>query len=206
MTLAGKLLRAPELLQLGVAADEAREPAPGGRLQAGSHGAAASHLEDLHRFAQPLDVDGAERLDLYEALGQTQRLRAHERGARRRELLHARGQVRRLAHGGVVDVQVAADGAHDDLSRVEPDTDLHVHAVRMARLLRVARHPLLHPQRGVARAHGVILVGDGRAEERHDPVAHHLIDRALVAMDRLHHSFEHRVEDLSCFLGIAVGQ
>ena len=71
---------------------------------------------------------------------------------------------------------------------------------------RVALHRLLHPQRRVARAHRVVLVGERRAEERHDPVAHDLVDGALVAVDGLHHVLEHRVEQLARLLGIAVGE
>ena len=52
----------------------------------------------------------------------------------------------------------------------------------------------------------MVLVGERRAEERHDPVAHHLVDGALVAVDRLHHALEHRVEDLARLLGVAVGE
>ena len=52
----------------------------------------------------------------------------------------------------------------------------------------------------------MILVGERRAEQRHDAVAHHLVDRALVAMDGLHHPFEHRVEDAPRLFGIAVGE
>ena len=52
----------------------------------------------------------------------------------------------------------------------------------------------------------MILVGERRAEQRHDPVAHHLVDRALVVMHRLHHAFEHGIEDLARLLGIAVGE
>ena len=44
------------------------------------------------------------------------------------------------------------------------------------------------------------------AEERHDPVAHHLVDRALVVMDGLHHPLEHRVQELAGLLRIPVGQ
>ena len=65
---------------------------------------------------------------------------------------------------------------------------------------------LLHAQRGVAGAHGVVLVGERRAEQRHDAVAHHLVDRALVAVDGLHHPLEDRVEELARLLGIAVGE
>ena len=64
----------------------------------------------------------------------------------------------------------------------------------------------LHPQRRVARTHGVILVGERRAEERHDPVAHHLVHRAFVAVHRLHHVFKNGVENLSGFFRITVGE
>jgi len=52
----------------------------------------------------------------------------------------------------------------------------------------------------------VVLVGEGGAEERHDPVAHHLVHRALVVVDRVHHALEHRIEELPRFLGVSVGQ
>src|SRR6185436_21109666 len=50
VTVTRELLSAAELRQLGIAADEAREPAPDGRLQAGSSRAGSRHLEDLHRL------------------------------------------------------------------------------------------------------------------------------------------------------------
>ena len=52
----------------------------------------------------------------------------------------------------------------------------------------------------------MVLVGDRRAEERHDPVAHHLVDGALVVMDGLHHPLEDGVEELPRLLGVAVGE
>ena len=75
-----------------------------------------------------------------------------------------------------------------------------------AELVRVALHRLLHPERGVAGPHRVVLVGERRAEERHDPVAHDLVDGALVAVDGLHHALEHGIEELARLLGVAVGQ
>ena len=114
--------------------------------------------------------------------------------------------MRRLADGRVVHVEIAADGAHDDLAGIQPDADLQVHAVGIEDALGMALHPLLHAQRRVAGAHGVILVGEGRAEQRHDPVAHHLVDGALVVVDGLHHVLEDRVEELARLLGIAVGE
>jgi hypothetical protein len=114
--------------------------------------------------------------------------------------------VRRLPDRGVVHVQVAADRTHDDFAGVEPDADVHGHAQRTMHTLRVLADALLHAQGGVARAHGVFLVRDRRAEQRHDAVAHHLVDRALVVMHRLDHPLEHAVEQPARVFGIAVGE
>jgi hypothetical protein len=92
------------------------------------------------------------------------------------------------------------------LARVQPHTDLHLDAVSVSHLLGVAPHRHLDVVGRVACSHRVILVGEGRAEERHDAVAHHLVDGALVAMDRLHHAFEDRIQELAGFLGVAVGE
>ena len=114
--------------------------------------------------------------------------------------------MRRLADRRVVHVQIVADGADDDLAGIQPDADLDHGRLRAAHLLRVLLHALLHPERRVARPHRVILVGEGRAEEGHDPVAHHLVHGALVAVDGLHHVLEHGIEELARLLGIAVGE
>jgi hypothetical protein len=111
-----------------------------------------------------------------------------------------------LAHGRVVHAEIAADRAHDDLPRVEADPDLYLHTVRAAHVVRVALERLLHPKRGIAGTHRVILVGERGAEERHDPIAHDLVHRPLIAVDGLHHVFEHRVQELAGLLGIAVSQ
>ena len=52
----------------------------------------------------------------------------------------------------------------------------------------------------------MILLGDGGAEQGHDPVPQHLVHRALAVVDRLHHPLEHGVENPSCLLGVAVGE
>ncbi len=52
----------------------------------------------------------------------------------------------------------------------------------------------------------MVLVRQRSAEEGHDAVAHHLVHRAFVAMDRLHHQLQHRVDDFARLLGIAVGE
>jgi hypothetical protein len=90
-------------------------------------------------------------------------------------------------------VEIAADGAHDDLPGVEPNADLQVHAVCVARVLSIALYQLLHPERRIARPDRVVLVGEGCAEQSHDPIAHDLVHRALVAVDGLHHAFKNWV-------------
>ena len=114
--------------------------------------------------------------------------------------------MRRLADCGVVHVEITADSAHDDFSGVQPDTDLDHGRVRASHLVRVLLHALLHPERRVARPHGMILKGEGRPEERHDPVTQDLVDRPLILVNRLHHPFKHGIEDLARLFGIAVGQ
>jgi hypothetical protein len=52
----------------------------------------------------------------------------------------------------------------------------------------------------------VVFVAQWRAEERHDPIAHHLVHRPLEAMDGIHHVLEHRIEDLPRLFGVAVSQ
>src|SRR5262249_33232643 len=114
--------------------------------------------------------------------------------------------MRRLADGRVVHMKVAADGANDHLARVQADTDPDRYTLDPADTLGISFDRLLHAERRVARAHGVVLVGQRRAEERHDSVAHHLVDRALVPMDGLHHPLKNGIENLASLLRITVGE
>ena len=112
----------------------------------------------------------------------------------------------RLPDGSIVHVQVTADGAHDHLAGIEPHANLHGCATPALDLVRVEVDPPLHAQRGVAGADGVVLMPNRRAEERHDSVAHHLVDGTLVVMDGLHHPLEDGVEEVARLLGIAVSE
>ena len=78
--------------------------------------------------------------------------------------------------------------------------------MRALDLVTVPAHPLLHAEGRVGRAHRVVLVGERRAEEGHDPVSHDLVDGALVVVNGLHHALEHRVEQSPRLLGVAVGE
>jgi hypothetical protein len=176
-----------EQFHLGIPPHEAREPARRCAFEPRPHGARAGDLIDIDGLAQPLDPDGAQRRDGDVALGASQCVRGHHDRAGGGQLLHASGQMGGLAHGGVVHAQVAPDGAHDHIARVQANPDLDGDPLIPADAFRVLPHGFLHPERRVARAHGVILVGEGGAKERHDPVAHHLIHGALVAVNRIHH-------------------
>src|SRR5262245_42818944 len=52
----------------------------------------------------------------------------------------------------------------------------------------------------------MVLVCNGGAEERHNTVPPNLVHRTFVAVDRLHHSHDDRVEELAGLLRIAVGK
>src|SRR5262249_21780410 len=111
-----------------------------------------------------------------------------------------------LAHDCVVHMQIVADGTDDDLPRIEPDSDRHRYPMSSLNLVCISRDGLLHSERRITRAHGMILVGDGRAEEGHNPIAHNPVHGALIVVDRLDHAFEHRIEELLRVLGVAVSK
>ena len=54
---------------------------------------------------------------------------------------------------------------------------------------------LLHPQRGAHRTLGVVLVGDGRAEQREDAVTEELVDPAAERRDVVDQALEARVDE-----------
>jgi len=153
------------MLQLGVPPHEGREPARRRAFEPRAHGARAGDFIDLDRLAQPLDLDGSERLDGDVALGEAQRFGGDHDRSGGGQLFHARGQMGGLAHGGVVHAEIAPDGAHDHIARVHTDPDLDGDPLLPADAVRVLPDGLLHPERGIAGAHGVVLVGEGSAEE-----------------------------------------
>ena len=195
-----------QAVELRDASDESRELPRIGGPEPRARRRPADELGDFNRRAEPPDQPGAQRGDLHGAFGKAERAGRDENGAGVRHLLHAGGEVGRLAHCGVVHLGVAADLAYDDLAGVQADADPDRDALGLLDLLGVAPHGLLHPERCIAGAHRVVLVRERRAEERHDAVAHHLVHVALVAVDRFHHALEDGVEQPPGFLGVAVGE
>ncbi len=70
-------------------------------------------------------------------------------------------------------------------------------------LFGAATDGVLHGERGVAGADRVVLVGQRRAEKGHDAIAQHFVDGALVAVHRLHHGTDRRIEQHLDALGVA---
>ena len=132
--------RAADLLDLGVATDEARQPSGGCDMEPASLGAGSGERIDLHGVGQALDRDRSPCHDLYVTFGALKRGGGKQDGAGRRHLLHTGREMRRLTDGGVVHVQVGPDGADDDVARVEAHADLDGYSLQAENFLRVLRN------------------------------------------------------------------
>jgi hypothetical protein len=114
--------------------------------------------------------------------------------------------MRGLANGGVVHVQIVANGPYHHFARVEANPNLHLDAMRAAYLLTVAADGLLHGQRRIAGPHGMVFMRNRCPKQGHNAIAQDLVDGAFVAVHGRHHALQHRVEELARLLGVAVGQ
>jgi len=102
----------------------------------------------------------------------------------------------------VVHAQVVTDLSHNYRARVEAHADREAEFLLALELLRVALEILSEVERRIAGALRVVLVGDRRSEERHDPVARVLVDRALEAMHPVGQDLEEAIHDLVPLLQI----
>jgi len=84
----------------------------------------------------------------------------------------------------------------EERAGVEADAHPKVDAVVLRQLVPVVRHGFLDGQGGMAGPLGVILMGQGGAEEGHHPVSGELVDGPLIAMDLLHEDLEAPIQDL----------
>ena len=111
-----------------------------------------------------------------------------------RGLLEAIGDV----HGVARDEGPSfARRADDDVSRVHTDAELELATEE-------AVHPLLHRQRRMQRALGVILERSRSTEHRHDSVTGELLDRATRELDLLAHRVVEGFELCSHALRVAI--
>ena len=168
--------------QLARPADERREPALGGDVQARAAAAGPEHLEGARGGAAlGGDLPEIQRLEI--ALDGGVGCLADHHAARPGRLLHAGSEVRRVADRGVVHAQVIADLADHHRTGVETDPELK--ADILLRLELAVKNPdrALNPERRVNGAARAVLVGDRRAEECHHAVAGVLVHAALEAVD-----------------------
>jgi hypothetical protein len=96
------------------------------------------------------------------------------------------------------------DRAHHCLAGIDADARFERRISRRAQFRRVAAHLLLHAKCGVQRALRMVLVSNRRAKQRENPVAGRLHDIAVVAMRRIDHQLERRIDYRACFFGIDV--
>jgi hypothetical protein len=195
-----------EQIDFDVATHEARQAARRRRAQTRAHGAGRLELEDVNERVQTLNRRRTERKHVDESLGQGERGTRDEDRAGVRDLLHSRCEMRRLPYRRVIHMEVVPDGTHHDVARIQPDPHTNAEALGPTNRFGIPIGRLLEGERRVARAHRVVFVSERRAEQRHDPVTHHLVDGALVAVDGLHHQLEDGIEKLPSLLGITVSE
>jgi hypothetical protein len=181
--------------QLLLPAHKAGEPACRAGLQTPTDGTRSNQLKDFNRLCQSLDRKPPQGVDLHQPFGKSEGGSGQPDTTWGGQLLHARRQVGGLADGGIVHMQVIANGPYDDFARVEAHPHLHLQTVGLADLLRVTTHGCLHRQGGITGPHRMVFVGHWCPKERHDPVAQHLIDGALVAVHGVHHDVQGGVQN-----------
>ena len=144
--------------------------------------ARAGHARGAQRELESAQRDLAERLELDAVLHLALGLGPDDDAAVGSELLQPRGDVGGVAERVVALGAVVLVGQHDRAG-VDRDAYEQVDAVAAAQLVAVGGDRRLDRERRAHRALGVVLVPDGRAEEREQPVARELRDRAVEAPD-----------------------
>src|ERR1700674_4205608 len=100
--------------------------------------------------------------------------------------------------------RTGSDRTHHNLARVYANPNLDRCAPFGLELRAIASQFLLHPQCGVECALRMVLMRDGRAEQREDAIAGRLHDVAVVAAYRLDHQLQRGIDDRAGFFGIEI--
>src|SRR5216683_1115435 len=179
--------------QLAGASDEATEPAPALIQTRAARPGTEERVHD-NRLGFSADGDRPAGLEPGVAFHEPRGGVADQDDPRLGELLQPRGQVRGVAHRGVVHAQVVADGAHHHEAGVRAHPELEGYLLAGVEPQRPFRKRAPDPDRGQHRAPRVILVRDRRAEERHEAVAQELVDGALEAVDLAERPLEEGAE------------
>jgi hypothetical protein len=178
LTVQNDLQRLPQLGQLTVPPGERAQLVAGG--DGGGTGAQAGHAQRVDRAL--FDLNRRHLLEREVAAHQVGGLLAQQHRARLGRGLQPGRQDGGVPERGVVDPEVVTDRPDHDQAAVDPDPDIHL-------------GPRGDAEGGQDRAPRVILVRDGRPEQRHEPVAEELVDRALIAVHLAQRAPEEPVDD-----------
>ena len=110
------------------------------------------------------------------------------------EPFQARGEVHRIAHGGVAVAQLRAHVADGSHTGVEPDADVEIWLVLRPPLLPELGDPAHHLERGTTGSDGMAGLDEWRAPEGHHRVADIFVERARVVEHDLGHIGEILIE------------
>ena len=175
---------------------ELRQPARRRHLQPRLERAGPKHLVNVDRIGNAFDSRRAERLQIEVAGGEFLRLLRDDDRSSRRQRLHPRRQAHRMPNRGVLGVRViGSNRSHHHFAGVEADPNFDRRISRGAQSGRIFRHVLLHPQRRVKSALRMVLMRDRRAEQRKNPIASGLHDVTVVAMHRVDHQLQRRIDN-----------
>ncbi len=141
--------------EFSASTDKLAEPVGHGGAEHRTIGEGAHQFIDLDRGIEALHLPKPEGVDPDGPFGHVERAGRDDGRARRGHLFHAGGEMRSLAHCGVIHVKVAADRAHHHLPRVEPHADAHIQSAGPLNLIGPPVHVVLHPKRRIASSHSV---------------------------------------------------
>src|SRR5262249_45887704 len=109
-----------------------------------------------------------------------------------------------MSNWRVLGVRIARlQRAHDHLAGVHPNANLYRHSPTSKKSVAVTANLTLHTERRMKRALLMVLMGDGRTEEREDAISG-ILYVAVVAPRGVDHYFQRRVDDRARLLGIEV--
>ena len=96
------------------------------------------------------------------------------------------------------------DRAHHDFAGVDSDADLDSGAAPLPKVLAAAAEVVARRKGRVNCPLRMVLMRDRRTEQREDAVAGRLHDVAVVAMDRIDHQLQRRIDNRARLFGIEV--
>src|SRR5262245_896398 len=182
-------------MDLALPADEPREASRLGHFDARSEPPGALQLEDANGRRKTFDNERAEITKREVPRDEGRRALAHVHAPRIGELFEPRGEAHGFALRRVVHAKIVADLTHHDLARMDADPHREGEASRALHVLGIAAELAPARARRVAGSWGVILVGNRRAEQRHDAVPGVLVDRSLEPMDAVGKNSEETIQD-----------